>query len=107
MEGGRLLIWRIFSKVMWSSRIPKKPYLLYAIVVVNVLFWLILEISGGSKNVYTLNDLGAIDPASIYSGQYWRLFAAIFMNIGLMHLVVNTISIFIIFNGYIFISMFK
>ena len=81
---------------MWSSRIPKKPYFLYAIVVVNVLFWLILEIFGGSKNVYTLNDLGAIDPASIYSGQYWRLFAAIFMHIGLMHLVVNTISIFII-----------
>ena len=81
---------------MWSSRIPNKPYLLYSVVAFNVFFWLILEISGGSKNVYTLNDLGAINPASIYSGQYWRLFTAIFMHIGIMHLVVNTISIFII-----------
>ena len=81
---------------MWSGNNHNNAFLLYAVIGINVIYWVILELAGGSRNVHTLSDFGAIDASKIYSGQFWRFFSAMFMHIGVMHLIVNTISIFII-----------
>ena len=81
---------------MWSGNNHNNAFLLYSVIAINVIYWVIIELAGSSTNVHTLSDFGAIDASKIYSGQFWRFFSAMFIHIGPMHLIVNTISIFII-----------
>tara|TARA_Y100000996_G_scaffold415486_1_gene410516 strand:+ start:2563 stop:3267 length:705 start_codon:yes stop_codon:yes gene_type:complete len=68
----------------------------YILLVINIFIWLVLEALGSSSNPETLRDFGAITYIDIRTGQYWRYISAIFLHIGIMHLIVNSISLFIL-----------
>ena len=65
------------------------------ILIINLIYFLLLELDGGSKNWLTLIAWGAKEGTLISRGEYWRLFSPIFMHIGFFHLISNTIGIII------------
>jgi rhomboid protease GluP len=85
----------------------------YILLIINILIWLALEALGSSSNPETLRDFGALTYIDIRSGQYWRYVSAMFLHIGIMHLLVNSISLFILgsliektFGSYKFIAIY-
>ncbi len=65
------------------------------IFVVLVAMFIIETLRGGSDESAVLFKLGAqFNPAIIILGQWWRLFTAQFLHIGLLHLVVNCVTLF-------------
>ena len=73
----------------------RRPYLTWTLIGVNLLLWLLVEMSGGSTNTSVLLQFGAMEAQHIAAGDYWRLFTATFLHSGLMHLSFNCIALFI------------
>ena len=73
----------------------RKPYLTWTLLSVNLLLWLLVEMSGGSTNTDVLLKFGAMEAQHIAAGDYWRLFTATFLHSGLLHLSFNCIALFI------------
>ncbi|MBA2434300.1 MAG: rhomboid family intramembrane serine protease [Chthoniobacterales bacterium] len=54
-------------------------------------------LSGGSTNVLTLQNLGALQPAAVVvRHEYWRLFSALFLHYGPLHLGINLLALYIL-----------
>ena len=75
-------------------RFKENPIVLL-LIIINFLYFLLLELNGGSDNWLTLVYWGAKEGVSISRGEYWRLITPIFMHIGFFHLVSNTIALII------------
>jgi len=76
-------------------RLPTvRPRWVYVFLALNVLMFIVLELNGGSTNAMTLIRFGANEASLVSAGQYWRLFTANFLHIGVMHLVVNTYALY-------------
>ncbi len=58
----------------------------------------------GNEHLPALVRLGAIVPWLMAEGEYWRLVAAMFLHIGLLHLLVNLWALYQL--GYVFEAMF-
>jgi len=71
-----------------------------AIVIVFIIEW----VSGGTTNDEVLYRMGAIDPELFARGEYWRLFAAMFLHVGVLHLALNLGALYQL--GSIFESLF-
>ena len=81
----------IFTKN--NERLPTT----YTLIAINVILWVILEFLGGSTNTETLVEMGALTSLHLKrEGEYWRLITSIFLHIGVIHLLVNCLSLFII-----------
>ena len=65
------------------------------LLIINLFYFLFLELNGGSKNWLTLVYYGAKEGLSISRGEYWRLLTPIFMHIGFFHLVVNSFGLIV------------
>ena len=81
----------------------KKPYVTISIIVINVIIFLLMYIFGrGSTDELTLIKFGALYKPLIKSGntiyvfQLYRLLAAAFLHIGVIHLLVNSYSLYVI-----------
>lgn len=58
--------------------------------------WVFLELQGGSTDTNVLMKYGALNTTYILStGQYWRLFTAMFLHIGFAHLAFNVFALYI------------
>jgi len=58
-----------------------------------VVVWLATELSGGSTSTRTLIAFGAKVNPLIADGEYWRLLSAVFLHIGPMHLIFNSVAL--------------
>lgn len=85
----------------YQDRREKLPTRAVAIVMIlNVLMFLVETTQGGSTNPDTLHRLGELDPAAVwFNREYWRLFTALFLHYGALHLVVNLYALFVIGPG--------
>ncbi|MDR2182856.1 MAG: rhomboid family intramembrane serine protease [Clostridiales bacterium] len=77
----------------FAQPVAKHPILCYGILAINALIFLLMELSGGSTDTATLIRFGAVSYHLVFTfGEYHRLVTPIFLHIGFMHLIFNTLS---------------
>jgi len=80
-----------------SLRLPTyRPRVTYVLMGLLVVVFAIETLAGGSDNPRTLIQLGANFAPLVTTGDYWRLFTANFLHIGLMHLFFNLYALYIV-----------
>ncbi len=70
-----------------------KPMFTRLFIVVQVAMFLVLEWSGGSTNPDVLIHYGAKFNPLIEAGEWWRLLTPMFLHIGFLHLLTNTLAL--------------
>jgi len=71
-----------------------KPLLSWLILALNAFIWLLMTLGGGSTNPIVLIRFGAKVSWLVATGEYWRLFTAIFLHIGFLHLAFNSYALY-------------
>jgi rhomboid protease GluP len=71
-----------------------KPVFTYIFIVLQVAVFLLMEWSGGSTNPDVLIRYGAKFNPLIQAGEWWRFFTPIFLHIGFLHLLMNTLALY-------------
>ena len=71
------------------------PLATYVLLVANLVVFAAATRAGGPENPAVLEDFGALFSPLVAEGQYWRLFTAMFLHIGVVHLIFNSFSLFI------------
>lgn len=75
----------------------RNSYMTVGILVVLLVTFVLETLLGGSENMAVLNRMGAMNNYAVVGGnQWWRLFTAQFLHIGIMHLVSNAVMIYYI-----------
>ena len=74
----------------------KQPIVTYIIMAICIILFILMELSGGSTNSQTLLKYGTNLDVLVKNGEYYRLFTCIFLHIGIMHLLCNMYSLYII-----------
>lgn len=75
----------------------KKPIVTYGLIIINVLYFIAMYILGnGSTDAATLLKFGANYGTLVKMGEWYRLFTSIFIHIGVLHLLCNMYSLYII-----------
>lgn len=76
----------------YSKKYPVTSILL----LIMVIYFIIISLNGGTNNVQALIRFGALYPPLIKEfNQYYRLFTAIFIHIGIMHLLFNGYALYL------------
>ena len=78
-------------------RIPlTRPRWVWVFLAINVTIWLLMTLAGGSENSGVLIQFGANASPLVVRGEYWRLFTANFLHIGLPHLLFNSYALVVL-----------
>lgn len=76
---------------------PRRAWMTSALIAVNILCFLYLEIAGSSEDVKFMLEHGAMyTPLVLEEHEYYRLFTAMFMHFGIEHLVNNMLVLFVL-----------
>lgn len=85
----------------------------YVLIAMNALVFLAMTLMGGSTNTYVLALFGAKVNELIVAGEWWRFITPAFIHIGMTHLLMNMVSLFIlgtmvekIFGGWRFLIIY-
>lgn len=74
-----------------------KPWGTYAILSVCLAFFIATSVFGGSTDLLTLLRFGAnFHPLTVENGQWWRLVGAMFLHVGLIHLLCNMFTLMMV-----------
>lgn len=65
------------------------------IILINLLVFILLSINGGSTNLNTLIEYGAMNRTFVQNGEWYRLFTSAFLHIGLQHFLFNTFALYV------------
>lgn len=79
-----------------ALRPPRNAQMTYTLLVVNFFVFGLEVYWGGSQNPWTLDRLGALIPAAVVAGEWWRLVSANFLHYGLGHLVTNALGLYLL-----------
>ena len=71
----------------------KKPCTL-ALTLINIVVFIVLSLMGNTENAAFMQAHGACYVPSVQAGEYWRLFTAMFLHFGVMHLAYNMLCLF-------------
>ena len=75
----------------------KVPYVTLGIILINFVVFLLMYLFGkDSHDVQTLVKFGALYKPFVKNGEFFRLITCAFVHIGVVHLLVNSYSLFII-----------
>ncbi|WP_440961952.1 rhomboid family intramembrane serine protease [Paenibacillus nitricinens] len=78
----------------WKSYLKYYP-VTCLLIVANVIMFVLMAFNGGSTNIQTLVDFGAIVDISPYKEELWRYVAAIFLHNGFSHLFFNSFALLV------------
>gem|GEM_PF-779810 len=70
-----------------------RPFFVYLFAVLNVVLFACMEWFGSSTDAETLIRFGAKENGRILQGEGWRLLTAMFLHVGPVHLLVNTVAL--------------
>ena len=68
------------------------------LIILNGLVFVTQLRLGGSENIETLYELGALVPVVVWEGQFWRLITANFLHYGWGHFSMNMLALYFIGN---------
>ena len=69
----------------------------FVLIVVNVLVFLYEIYAGGWNDPDVLHRIGAVEAdAVVLQGEYWRLFTALFLHAGFLHLAFNLFALYVL-----------
>ncbi len=73
----------------------KKTPVTFILIGIIITYYLIISLNGGSKDIDTLIKFGALLPlyVRVYH-EYYRLLTAVFIHIGMMHLIFNGYALY-------------
>ncbi|KOP83444.1 serine protease [Cytobacillus solani] len=71
-----------------------KPFFTYMFMIIQVAVFLFIESVGSSTDTSTLIKYGAKFNPLILEGEWWRFFTPIILHIGVLHLLMNTVSLY-------------
>lgn len=71
-----------------------KPFFTYFFLAIQIIVFFLMELSGGSTNIYVLLQFGAKVNPLILQGEWWRFFTPIFLHIGFFHLFMNSLALY-------------
>jgi rhomboid protease GluP len=71
-----------------------KPFFTYVFMIIQIVVFFWLQMNGGSTNTTTLIKYGAKVNQLIYEGEWWRFITPVFLHIGFLHLVMNTLALY-------------
>ena len=75
----------------------KRAYINGAIIILNIVYFLYLELAGSSENSLFMIEKGALYlPLLIGEKQYYRLITSVFMHFGIEHLMNNMLVLFVL-----------
>ena len=78
------------------SQLRSAPAVL-VLILVNVLAFLFEIYAGGWNDPEVLHRIGAVEPyAVVAQGEYWRLFTALFLHAGFLHLAFNLFALYVL-----------
>ena len=78
-------------------RLPMhRPRATYGLIGILIVVFVIETLAGGSEDPRTLINLGANYAPLVTQGDYWRLFTANFLHIGLLHIGLNVYALYIV-----------
>ena len=81
---------------------PREAYVNYALIAINVVYFLFLEIVGSSEDTKIMIQYGAVFlPEVLGKKAYWRLLTAMFMHFGIQHISNNMLILFVL-GGYLY-----
>ncbi|NJN90143.1 MAG: rhomboid family intramembrane serine protease [Leptolyngbyaceae cyanobacterium SL_5_14] len=91
---------RLATDIQQESRygstafLKNKAYATYALIAANVAVFAVEIWQGGSEDLETLYQLGALVPAVVFAGEWWRLLSATFLHYGVAHLLMNMVGLY-------------
>jgi rhomboid protease GluP len=74
----------------------RKVAFTYAFIIINVVVFLLMQLSGGSTNEATLLAFGVKSNRAINEGEIWRFLTPVFIHIGLLHLLLNSYALWVV-----------
>lgn len=77
----------------FSAFIKSRRKLNLAMVAVNIIVFIVLEILGDTDSAPFMLEHGASYAPMVLEGQYWRLFTCMFLHFGFEHLAYNMFSL--------------
>jgi rhomboid protease GluP len=80
-----------------ALRLPTyRPRVTYVMMGILIIVFVIETLAGGSEKPRVLISLGANVGPLVTTGDYWRLFTANFLHIGLVHIAFNLYALYIL-----------
>lgn len=74
----------------------RQPLATYALIAINVIVFALAYQPGGVETAGRLRDFGALVPALVENGQWWRLFTSMFLHASIPHILFNMTSLFVV-----------
>ena len=72
-----------------------RPLATWLLLAANAAWWLVAELLGSTQDPASLLDFGANHGPLVAGGEYWRLLTSVFLHIGFMHLMLNSLGLLI------------
>ena len=72
------------------------PLATFVLLSLNVAIFVLMELSGGSKTPEVLLNFGASYGPFVRRGEYWRLVMPMFLHIGWIHLILNSLALYVL-----------